>query len=757
MLDPHETGPEFEVRARNVAHAIHDPLGVQGAVMFQGKEYDGIFQTEEAIYAYEFTVDRKKEKAEKDAKKLSTILLSLQRKPENRYRTCTGWFVTKDDPTAEQRSAVERESRKTGISLYAISIVSLHRRLCDAEGYLRSRDNAPFGSTAYAVPVALNEVQVDPEFRLGRSSLSVKEVSQKLLDGERTLLVGEFGVGKSYAMRELYRELRKQYLKSAGAIPFPLHINLRDCAGLRTPAEVLRRHAEEIGFAAERSLISAWRAGACILLLDGFDEIVPTRWLGSASDLRQVRWQSLMPIRRIVEEAPRSAGMAVCGRPHFFSSPNEMHEALGFSSSVPALNIEDFSEDQMHKFLTRSGVASELPEWLPARPLLIGYLIAIRLLGDLHSADEIDQADAWRELFNVICRREAEILTAARPETIRRIISRVATLARSRGDELGPIDMGQMERAFVDVNGVHPDEEGIQLLLRLPGLAIMDPSSGSESRVFIDRNLADTAYGEDLALYLSSPYAAHPLSQSASWVTTATQLGIDVASRSLAPLKTAGGVALAAARRRQSENRFDAVLADTIRVADTLPSGPVRQSYLIEGVIFEYLSPDEGHPTLAKATLQDCVIDNLDIGNLENIDDCPSFQSCLIGYLDGATSIPSWLASKFSDCEIDRYSEQLQTTAGIMQLKLPSEQRVALTILKKVYSQRGSGRKESALSRGLDPQSRMLVPGILSDLVSNGWIWRSSSRGENIYLPVRGRRPDALRALDKPGDFRLKV
>ena len=452
--------------------------------MFQGKEHDGVFISEDSIHAYEFTIERKKDKAEKDAKKLAAILSYLKRQPSNTYRTCTGWFITKDDPTAEQRLAVERESRRAGMQLYAIGIVSLQRRLCDAEGYLRCRDNAPFGSTAYATPVALPAVSIDPEFGFEGSSLSVKDVSQKLIDGGRALLVGEFGVGKSYAMRELYRELRKHYLRSSGAVPFPLHINLRDCAGLRSPAEVLRRHAEETGFPAERSLISAWRAGSCILLLDGFDEIVPTRWLGSASDLRDVRWQSLEPIRRIVEEAPESSGIAICGRPYFFSSSNEMHEALGLPLSVPALNIEDFTEDQVREYLSGSGATSQLPEWLPARPLLIGYLIALGLLNDIAGDDQLDQTDAWRGLFDVICGREAEILTAVRPDTIRRIISRVATLARSRGDEIGPVDMGQMQRAFVDVNGRQPDEEGILLLQRLPGLATVDASGGSESRVF---------------------------------------------------------------------------------------------------------------------------------------------------------------------------------------------------------------------------------------------------------------------------------
>ena len=751
-----ETGPEFEDRARNIARAIHDPFGMQGSVMFQGKEYDAVFITEEAVHAYEFTTLRQKEKAEKDALKLAAILTDLQRRPENRYRACTGWFVTKDEPTADQRTAVRKVANNAGISINAISIINLQGRICDAEGYLRCRDNAPFGSTGYAASVGLPKTAVDPEFRSDDETLSVRDVSQQLTNGGRAILVGEFGVGKSYGMRELYRELRKHHLRSSGKTPFPLHINLRDCAGLRTPAEVLRRHAEEIGFPSERSLISAWRAGSCVLLLDGFDEIVPTRWLGSASDLRQVRWQSLIPIRRMVQEAPAVAGIAVCGRRQFFSSPNEMHEALGFSLSVPVLHIEDFTDAQLSKFLAGSGVASRLPEWLPTRPLLIGYLVAIKSLGDIDPTDRADQADAWRELFDVICRREAEILTSVRPDTIRKMISRVATLARTRGDQLGPIDMNQMERAFVEVNGIQPDEEGIQLLLRLPGLAMTDSSDAWERRVFVDQSLAETAYGEDLASYLSSPYAAHALSQPASWATTATQLGIDVASRSLEALKMGAGAALAAAKRRQNENRFDAVLADAIRVADTFAPDDVRQSYLIEGVIFEYLSPGEGQPVLGKATLQDCVIDTLDISSLEQAEDCPLFQSCLIGYLEGATSIPPWLASRFSDCEVESYSEQLQTTAGIMQLRISAQQRIALTILKKIYSQRGSGRKENALSRGLEPRLRPLVPEVIAELISAGWIIRSTSRGETLYLPVRGRRRAALQALDKPGDFRLR-
>jgi hypothetical protein len=751
-----KTGPEFEERARNIAQAIHAPLGTQGAVMFQGREHDGVFLTEDAIHAYEFTELRTKDKAQKDGQKIADILVHLHKQPENKFRTCTGWFVTKEEPTADQRDAITAIAKRSGITINALSYMSLQGRICNTSDYLRRRDNVPFGSTAYAAQLNVHNKDVAPEFRIGNEVRTVDDVAEDLASGGHAILVGEFGAGKSYAMREIYRELRRRHFKSKGMAPFPLHINLRDCVGLKTPAEVLRRHAEEIGFLSERSLISAWRAGSCVLLLDGFDEIVPTRWLGGASDLRDVRYQSLSPIRRMIEEAPRIAGIAACGRPHFFSSPNEMNSALGFPPSVTTLQIDDFSDEQLKKFLEGSGVTSQLPSWLPTRPLLIGYLVAMKSLGEIGASGIEDQASAWRKLFDVICRREAAILTSVRPETIKQIMSRVATLARARGDQLGPIDMNQMERAFVEINGIQPDEEGIQLLLRLPGLANTDESSEWGSRVFVDRSLAETAYGEDLASHLTNPFGAHALAQSASWATAATQLGIDVASHALEELNLGAGTTLTAAKRRQNESQYDAVLADTIRVADTFNPDPARQNYLIEGVLFDYLSPGDGQPTLARATLQDCVIETLDISNLEHPDDCPSFQACLIGHLEGATAVPDDLASKFTNCEIDNYSDRLQTTAGIMQLKIPDRPRIALTILKKIYSQRGAGRKENSLSRGLSQQLRQLVPEVITDLTQQGWITSSSSRGETIYLPVKSRRADALKALDKPGDFRLK-
>ncbi|MEU8772524.1 NACHT domain-containing protein [Streptomyces sp. NPDC048606] len=751
-----ETGPEFEKRALSAAQAIHDPMGTQGPIMHKGREVDSAFISDDAIHVYEFTVRRDKAKAEYDAEKAREVLIDLHAMPENAYKSVTGWFVTRDEPTAEQKGAVKRQSEIAKFPIHAISFATLSRRLCDSESYIKCRDLAPFGSLAYVPKSSTSSVNVGTIFADQEDHRSgVKELAKSLSGGARQLIIGEFGIGKSHALRQLYNEVRKSHFKSSKLAPFPVHINLRDCAGLKTPAEILRRHSEEIGFSSERALTSAWRAGACVLLLDGFDEIVPTRWMGNAADVKAVRYQALSGVRALIEQTPAETGIAVCGRANFFASLDELIDVLGIGDDCSVQTIHDFTAEQVTSYLAKAGVSGSVPEWLPARPLLISYLLADGSLPDIETDSAIDQATAWQRLFDLICRREAKMFTAVRPETIRQTLSRVATLARSTGHETGPIDMEMLKRAFREVNRQEPDEEGTTLLLRLPGLAHSSQSMGTdeEQRVFVDRDLADTAYGEDLAGYLERPHDGHTLSQNASWVVAVSDLGISVAAQSLEARGISARAVIATAKRRQNDHHYDAITLDTLRVADSLAPDKGRQHFIVDGVMVESLTPSGANGVLSGISFNASVIQRLDISSLESDDACPEFRSCLIGLMDGAASLPEGIADKFVECEFEGFSTQSQTTAGIMQLNLSTDTKIALTILKKIYSQRGSGRKESGLSRGIDPALRGRVPMVVSALQSQGWVQKVTSGREPIYVGVKDRRPEALQVLAEPRRF----
>lgn len=117
--------------------------------------------------------------------------------------------------------------------------------------------------------------------------------------------------------------------------------------------------------------------------------------------------------------------------------------------------------------------------------------------------------------------------------------------------------------------------------------------------------------------------------------------------------------------------------------------------------------------------------------------------------------MPSGLEPFFASCEIDRFSTATQTTAGIMGLNIDTESRVALTVLKKVFGQRGSARKVGALSRGLKPSDRPLVPAVLDELLYQGWVYKTMSGNNVLYVGAKERRKDALRVLDAPAEFKL--
>ena len=65
-------------------------------------------------------------------------------------------------------------------------------------------------------------------------------------------------------------------------------------------------------------------------------------------------------------------------------------------------------------------------------------------------------------------------------------------------------------------------------------------------------------------------------------------------------------------------------------------------------------------------------------------------------------------------------------------------QKVALTVLKKLYIQRGYGRRESALSRGLDPAHKAHVSKVLKVIRSEDLAIQTRLASYTVYLPTRG-------------------
>lgn len=752
-----DSGRCFEDRALAIARAIHDPGGLQGSVMVDGSERDAVFVSDTSIVAFEFTQQTKKDKAVHDGKKLAGLLNKLSKDPANRFKSLQGYFVTEQEPTADQRAAVEQIAKDAGVPLKAMGVGVLRRQLIDAEEYLRVRLEAPFGSTGFKIPSGNGQAgshYVEPRLiDAGPDQWSVDSIGRHVDQGRSMVISADFGAGKSALLHQVFLRLRKLYFKNVAEQRLPVHVNLRECYGLKSPAEVLRRHAEEIGFTNERSLIAAWRSGAVTLLLDGFDEIVPARWSGGARDLKSVRWQALEPVRRLVMETPEGSGVLIAGRPQYFSERSELLQTLGLEPGTPVATLDDFDERRAGELIGKDEV--RLPSWVPTRPLLLRFLAGAGLVERLQADANYDEAAAWVDMLDFLSIREADRVATVTPERVRALISRVATLARTTDGTgqpgSGGVSVQQMRDAFKEVCAVEPDEEGIQLLLRLPGLA-----SNGERRTFVDAAFAEAAYGLDLATYASAPYSAHPLSSGVSWAANTGRLASAVAAAELSAQNFEPGYVSVAIGARLDQDLVDAVTFDLLGVADAnevaAPSG--TQPYFRELLVTE-LTPGRSDSYLAKSIFRDCVIDVLDLEDVDSVHQIPLLAGCLIAHVSGYSVMPSEFESKLSTSEFFEFEAPSETTAAILDLAIGKTDRIALVVLKKVYIQAGAGRKLSALSRGLPLADRPLVSDVVSSLIAAGLLLTTSRKTDTLVLPVKGRMAEVRKFIENPHSFSL--
>lgn len=739
---------DFEAEVLRISRALFAPENeFQGSTYIGTAERDGVFVGPDSVTIVECTVSRRKDKAEKDGKKLSDACLAKAR--QYPFKSVKGYFVTREEPTADQRSAI----KSFGPPLIACSFTQLRGQLVDSLKYLELRGTYPFGSAREPSSGDHEDlkpyVAVDPAESGTDEPFSVAHVAQEVKDGRSVLLYGDYGAGKSMFLRELYRRLAKTHRTDPFG-PFPILLNLRDHQGQVHPVEALERHAREIGFPAPSQLVRAWRSGDVTLILDGFDEIATPGWVGKTSAMRDIRRRSVELVRRFCRDSRASTSVVLAGRTHFFDSEREMRTALGARDDSLFLTAGEPTEEQAKKILDAYGWHDALPDWLPSRPLLLSYLgSSSDLRGSIEGTFGRSAGEGWHMMLDRIADREASMEVGVDGFTIRKVLERLATQARRSTDGLGPISQGELTSVFQSVCGYAPDEGSYQLLQRLPGLGAMDSVDGS--RRFVDVSLADAARAGDVVSCVLEPNTESPLLEMTGSVACLDEVGIDVAAVRLEQESAASaGRAYSSATAFQHRGVSDAVIADIVRVAARLwPESESATPISLHEVEFRSFSLTAEATGYDWLSFHDCVIQELDLTDHDGYA-LPHFQNCLIGQMAGVAGWAALQAGRFVECEVGQFDGQMSTAKGILALKTTPTNKVVLTILKKVYAQRGTGRKESALFRGLDAKHRELVPEALQRLTGAGFVVTAKSGSTRIYLPVRGMASRVRRILQAP-------
>jgi len=646
------------------------------------------------------------------------------------------WIVTKEEPTADQRTFCKEK----GIEILSIS--EFRRRIIDASQYLEIRNSHPFGSATNPENDSsdVSKIIYQPvgiRHQESGANLTFTDIANLLGDNRQVLLLGDYGMGKSLTISQIYRDLRIKCFKTNGASPVPVVLNLREHWGQCDPSEALLRHSQLIGFTQPPQLVRAFNAGRIAVLLDGFDEVGAMPWTRLPVDqLRNLRRHAVQLVARFVERSRGKCGLLVAGRKHFFDNTQELMSALGLEQDCTILGLDEFSETEARQYLEKLGCKHELPEWLPKRPLLLASLASRGLLDAvLEAAADIEPAVAWNKLLDLICKREAAIHNFLDAIGIRKILEYIAAVARETMSGLGPITEDHIAEAFRAQVGAYPDETARPLLQRLPGLSIRNQQDGT--RTFLDDQMMDVLRAGAIVKFIDDPWLDP---NAKNWKHGIGPLGAMVAaecSRSSSHVQESR--ILLATREACSRWAAPTLAMDLIHVVRAITP---EEDYInfgnlkIEGG--DCVSLDLSNPPFLKSiVLSSCIISELILP--EQNPDAFRIDNSIIERIIGCSEqefLPHWLASS----EVRTFDE-FCTNAQIMEekrLRLPV--RVMLTVLRKLYYQKGHGRKENALFRGLDQGARKFVEPVMEILTREKAAFSIRNRSIRIWHTVAGQR-----------------
>jgi len=734
---------EFENEVRRVARALWPSASFDGAAVVDGRERDGIFDTHECVHCIEATVSRGKDKAIEDGSKLERLLRRLG--PKHPTKFMKGWFVTLNEPTADQRSVIAKYQGR----IVACSFEQFRSQLVDARSYLALRQKYPFGSVRDpASGAAIHDLSYVPLDLVDATGnvFSVPTIARHLEAGTPVLLTGDYGAGKSSTTRQIFLEMARGYWEGKSHT-FPICLNLRDHHGQDDPVEMLERHARRLGYPNPPDLVRGWRAGYVTLLLDGFDEIASAGWVGQAKKLSDLRYRSMELLRRTLRETPKGCGVLITGRSHFFDSEGEMSRALGLTGPRLRLRLVELSPEGVTSFLSRLGWKAGAPEWLPSRPLLLAYLASRGLLDASVLGDAaLSPAEGWDHLLDRIAEREAEIEAGIDPPTVRLLIEAVASAARRTWDGLGPVTPEAIQHAFRTVCGYDPDDRGLVLLQRLPGLGGAQSEDGA--RAFLDNDFVDAARSGEVFRYIEDPFGRSLMAE--EWERPLGELGIELVALMCERQRYDAGKVSIALRRADTE-QFNVLGVDLVGVlSSTGGSYDEAQVYLKEVVVDSLVLSAAAN--LSRVEFQDCVFSRLEWPPDVAPGRAPAFTRCHFALIAGRTGSHDMPSERFLDNEVEEFEETASTTTAILALPINLPGKVLLTVLKKLFAQKGAGRKENALYRGLDGKAQPLVSSVLELLRREGFAVRTRQGTETVWLPAKPTefRKRALAMLSGP-------
>lgn len=639
------------------------------------------------------------------------------------------------DPTDAMREA------GASVHVEVLSVNELAASFIEYERYRTTRMHSAFGSAIDPLTGNKDPIDYVPVSYLNRITnreYSAKDIGAKLLSGINVILLGEYGSGKSRCIGEIWDFLSRQW---GSLFQFTFAINLRECWGLRSGEEIIRRHINSQGLDEMASAaVRVFNRRIGIYLLDGFDEIGTQSWSADEPRLRQLRSQALAGVKDIAQNS--SLGTLVAGREHYFSSQSEMFSALGFSDddTIVVYAKDEFTQDEISAYFEAANIDVSLPEWLPRRPLICQTIAQLEdhELERMFGAGSLE-AVFWNFFIEVICKRDARINAAFDPNTIYRVFIELARKTRGKPADVGPINQRELQDAFEAVVGQLPVEEASVMLQRLPSLGRV--GAESTDRQFIDTYILDGLRAKDVARLIEVTEDIRKVALEENWTNPLHVLGQKVLSYDMRGKEQSYRQLL----KRAASGSNGTLAAD-------LTSSIVRtgaSSFNFEGLKLEGGMFSEFDFSLSRVTdlhISQSIFDVIVLPN--SPPHHVSVENCLARRVAGASSmsgLPSWMRLE----NVDEF-DSVQTVARIRHAGLSIHHEILVAVIKKTFFQKGGGRKEEALLRGFGSgPAQGVAPKILNLLLRENILGRFKGDEGWVYTPIRSQAGRMKSILDE--------
>lgn len=641
------------------------------------------------------------------------------------YAEC--YFVTSGDESSLVASG-------DAVNVGVFSLGSFASKFVGSKQYLFARASRPFGSAVNPDTGESDTAKYTPISYIDSdgTKYGVRELAEALIDGQRFILLGEFGTGKSRCIKEVFDSISETQ-----DVFVPVAINLRDNWGYKRFSHIIRNHLDDLGLSQFcDSLVRSLRIGRHVLLLDGFDEIGSQSWSGEAARLGAIRKQSLAGVRELLENCSKS-GVMITGREHYFSSDQEMLDCLGLDVGVKILRCpEEFSDSEVKDYLQSNTDIVSIPDWMPRKPLICQLLA--KLTGaelEQLQASATGEVDFFESVFDAIAKRETRINSAVDSETVKAVLLALSQKTRNKPEANETISATEINDAFFSATGYAPIDESAILLQRLPYLGRV--GSGGADRIFID------GYAKDGLRGIALGWAAIETNKEVArekWLQPLGAFGL----RCLAKTAPTNDTLEKYARYALAHGN-PVVACDYVSMKSTGDDALKDYGSLqIDGGVFDAL-----YFISSKArslTLTSCIIKRLVVEDAEF--ESVWVSNSLIDKVDGVGSAAKMPEVFSSDCEFGSFTPAV-TTSRISELRLSNGQKTLLAITKKLFFQPGAGRQEEALLRGAEAYwDTAAADRVIRYMVAEGLVERARGDHGALYRPKRRYTTRMARVLE---------